>query len=88
MVGQCEHTRVVTGRKTAVDHSRILVSPSRTAHLPGCPHNDESDLSEWGEIQDVPWAWERLGNGEQLGTNAGAVLERPAVVRCRDCEAR
>ncbi|MCK8673955.1 hypothetical protein M1M07_22955 [Rhodococcus sp. HM1] len=72
----------------ATEQGRILVSPRRMAHLPGCGHNDESELSEWGEIRGVPRAWARIGNGEPLETNAGAVLGRPALSRCQDCVSR
>lgn len=66
----------------------MLVSPSNTAHLTGCGHNDESDPSDWGEIIGVSRAWERLGRGETIATNGGAVVGRPAKQRCRDCENR
>lgn len=63
--------------------------------LYGCADNDESELSAWGgrEMQDVSQSWVRccavqLANGEQLVPSAGAVLGRPAVDSCRDCEAR
>jgi len=84
VVGQCEHTRPLAA-PPRVDSARILVSPQLMAHLPGCGHNDESDLSRWGEIRGVSQAWERIGNGDVLETNAGAVLGRPARSRCQDC---
>lgn len=79
IVGECEHTRVRSGRTKTADNTVILVSPSRTAHIHGCHHNDETELSNWGE-------WTRLGNGEKFTTNAGAILGRLAEHRCSDCE--
>lgn len=84
IVGQCTHARVTPRPTLTGEQGLVLVSPSRIAHLPGCSHNDESALSGWGEIRGIPNAWVRLGNGEKLETNSGAV-NRPVSRRCRDC---
>lgn len=85
IVGQCTHTRVAPRPALTGEQGLVLVSPNRTAHLPGCSHNDESELSGWGEIRGIPNAWVRLGNGEKLETNSGAAVNRPVSRRCRDC---
>jgi hypothetical protein len=71
-----------------VDAGRILVSPAALAHLEGCSHKDDLDMSRWGEIVGVPRAWERLGTGEAVATNAGARIGIVARGRCKDCENR
>lgn len=84
-VGQCEHTRPALARSRP-DHSNVvLLSPRNVAHLTGCSHNDESNLVGWGEIRDVPRAWERIGRGEVLKATGGENLGREARSRCLDC---
>jgi hypothetical protein len=63
----------------------ILISPAGIAHLPGCPHKGrDPDYIRWATL-NLPRAWERLGNGEQL-TAIG--VHRPGLAaksRCRNC---
>ncbi|WP_430335220.1 hypothetical protein [Rhodococcus sp. ACT016] len=79
------HTRVARRPTLTGDHGLVLVGPSRIAHLPGCSHDDETELAGWGEIRGIPNAWVRLGNGEALVTNSGDVVNRPTSRRCRHC---
>ena len=65
---QCEHgyadRQAAMARPSPVN--LVLVSPTNTAHFPGCPHKgDDGDLSDWGEIL-ITNAWERLGNADTI----------------------
>ncbi len=63
------------------------MSPRTIAHLEGCAHKgDDPDFDRWGEILDEPNAWERLGAGEQIASNAGSRKDLVATARCKDCE--
>ncbi|WP_344678972.1 hypothetical protein [Saccharopolyspora taberi] len=83
-VGQCPHTRPAQPAPSRAHH-QILVSPSGTAHVPGCMHNTESRFDEWGEIRDVPNAWERIKTGQAIQANAGADRSRVATKVCSTC---
>ncbi|WP_143012998.1 hypothetical protein [Actinopolyspora mzabensis] len=87
-VGQCEHTRKPKPAGQPAP-ALILISPAGMAHIPGCFHKgDDPDYSDWGEIRDVPRAWERIGNGDVIAANAGANVELRANQRCKDCDNR
>lgn len=80
------------GRERAIRqaaHSRvkaeIQVSPRNIAHFAGCLHKgNDKDFTGWGFIRDVNDAWARLGNGEQIATNAR--VDRLVSSRCMTCE--
>jgi hypothetical protein len=73
----CEHGLVEKRRNAAARADGLLISPNGIAHFSGCPHKgDDRDYSRWAEL-NVPRAWERLGNGEQLQATG-----RPASQRC------
>ncbi len=62
----CEHGLAERRRNAAATASGLLISPNGVAHFAGCPHKgDHQDYRRWAEL-NVPRAWERLGNGEQL----------------------
>lgn len=64
---------------------QLLISPSGMAHFPGCPDKgDDPDYSRWATL-DVPRAWERLGNGEQLAATSGKPPDLVAKSRSQDC---
>ncbi|GAA2783865.1 hypothetical protein GCM10010470_17370 [Saccharopolyspora taberi] len=48
-------------------------------------HNTESRFDEWGEIRDVPNAWERIKTGQAIQANAGADRSRVATKVCSTC---
>jgi len=81
----CEHGRAEERAHADTAVRQLLISPNGIAHFPGCPHKgDHSDYSRWATLE-LPRAWERLGNGEQLEATGG---QRPGLVartRCRDC---
>jgi hypothetical protein len=81
----CEHgLRKKRGAATAAA-GKLLISRNGVAHFPGCPHKgDHPDYSRWAEL-DMPRAWERLGNGEQLQATGGERLALVARSRCDDC---
>ena len=88
LTGQCEHTRAAPVRRAPV-HDLILISPASHAHLPGCQHNDDSDIARyWGEISGDPGAWERIRNGIPVPANGGANRALVAKRLCSDCVAR
>lgn len=75
------------GRDAATSSAatELLISPRGVAHLPGCWHKgDDPDFSRWAML-DVPGAWERLGNGEQLSATGGQRPDLVARSRCEDC---
>jgi hypothetical protein len=65
---------------------RVAIAPSKIAHLEGgCGHKEDNDFTRWGYLDDVPDAWQRLGNGERLQSTSGANLV--AMKRCKHCVA-
>ena len=71
----CEHGLVERRTHAAAIARQLLISPNGMAHVPGCPHKgDDRDYSQWAEL-DMPRAWERLGNGEQLEATGGGASE-------------
>ena len=83
----CEHGLADRRQLKAKQISTLWISPTNTAHFPGCPHKgDDPDFSRWGEL-DVENAWTRLGNGEHLRATGGARADRIATSRCEDCVA-
>ena len=81
----CVHGLAERRATASVGVTSLLISPRGMAHFPGCPHKgDDPDYSDWAEL-DVPRAWERLGNGEQLRATGGARPDRVASARCEDC---
>lgn len=81
----CEHGLAEKRRNAAARVSGLLISPNGIAHFPGCPHKgDDRDYSRWAEL-NVPRAWERLGNGEQLQATGGRRPGLTATDRCKDC---
>jgi hypothetical protein len=55
------------------------------AHFPGCSHKgDDPNFRNWGTL-DVPQAWQRLGNGEQLRATGGEHSDLVAISRCQTC---
>lgn len=81
----CGHGLAERRRAATVVAGELLISPNGVAHFLGCPHKgDDPDYSRWAKL-NMPRAWERLGNGEQLQATGG---ERPDLVarsRCQDC---
>jgi hypothetical protein len=82
----CEHGLADRRESGAKQVRKLLISPTNTAHFPGCPHKDDPDFSQWGAL-DVENAWTRLGNGEHLAATGGARADRIATRRCDDCVA-
>lgn len=83
----CEHGLAEKRRNAAAGASGLLISPSGIAHFSGCPHKgDDRDYSRWAAL-NVPRAWERLGNGEQLQATGGRRPGLTATDRCRDWSA-
>lgn len=81
----CEHGLAEKRRNAAARASGLLISPNGIAHFSGCPHKgDDRDYSRWAEL-NVPRAWERLGNGEQLQVTLGRRPGLTATDRCKDC---
>lgn len=81
----CEHGLAEKRRAAAVTAGELLISPNGVAHFPGCPHKGEHpDYSRWAKL-DLPRAWERLGNGEQLHATGGQRPDLIAESRCGDC---
>jgi len=72
--GQLLRIAPVGGTASAVQQ------PRRAEHECSGTHRQH----EWGFIRGVKDAWTRLGNGEQLRTNAG--VDRLATFRCMTCE--
>ncbi|MGY1812856.1 hypothetical protein [Blastococcus sp. SYSU D00820] len=82
----CVHGKQATDAARAARVEWLEVSPARVAHYPGCPHKDDTDFTRWGRIeQQAPRAWERIGNGATVASDAGARVGLEAVSRCRDC---
>jgi hypothetical protein len=80
----CEHG-LQARRELSSQSGVLLISPSNQAHFPGCPHKGgDEDYSQWAEL-DVPNAWDRLRNGEQLSATGGSRIDRVATSRCLDC---
>jgi hypothetical protein len=81
----CEHGLAERRRAASASASTLLISPTSMAHFPQCPHKgDDPDYSLWAEL-DMPRAWERLGNGEQLPATGGSRRELVAIARYQDC---
>jgi hypothetical protein len=81
----CEHGLADRRRKAAAAANGLLISPNGVAHFAGCPHKgDHQDYRRWAEL-NVPRAWERLGNGEQLPATSGQSPSLTATDRCKDC---
>jgi hypothetical protein len=81
----CEHGLAERRRNAAATVTGLLISPSSIAHFAGCPHRgDHEDDGRWAELS-MPRAWERLGNGEQLGATGGRNPGLTATDRCKDC---
>jgi len=79
----CQHG--LDDKRPRAATGELLISPNGMAHLPGCPHKgDDPDFSGWAEL-NLPDAWQRLGNGEQLQATGGQRLDLVAKSRCRDC---
>ena len=80
----CKH-----GAKTASDArvaaaTVIQVSPTGTAHFPGCFHKGtDPDFSKWGEIEGEG-IWLRLANRERVPVTSG-VRRLVAQRRCDHC---
>lgn len=82
----CEHGLRERRRAATAAVGTLLISPRGVAHYPGCPHKrGDPDYSRWAEL-DVPHAWERLGNVEQLHATGGQRPELVAKSRCPDCD--
>ena len=81
----CEHGLGERRRAATASAGELRISPRGMAHFPGCSHKgDDQDYTRWATL-DLPRAWERLGNGEQLQATGG---DRPVLVarsRCQDC---
>ena len=75
----------VPDQPTTLCALELLISPRGVAHFPGCPHKgSHPDYTRWATLS-LPWAWERLGNGEELQATGG---QRPGLVArspCPDC---
>lgn len=81
----CEHGLTDRRRRAATGATGLLISPNGIAHFSGCPHKgDHQDYRRWAQL-DVPRAWERLGNGEQLRATGGQSPTLTARDRCQDC---
>jgi hypothetical protein len=81
----CPHGLADRRRAATEIASELLISPAGMAHFPGCPHKgDDLDYRRWAEL-DMPRAWERLGNGEQLQATGGERPDLVARLRCQDC---
>jgi hypothetical protein len=83
----CEHGLAQRRESATARVTRLLISPNRVAHFPGCFHKgDHEDYSRWAELE-TPRAWERLGNGERLAATGGLRPDLVAESRCPDCDA-
>jgi hypothetical protein len=82
--GHADRVKTETARRTDTGAGVPLlwISPARMAHFPGCMHKDDDDFTRWGTLE-VPRAWERLANGEELATTGGASVI--ANSRCSTC---
>jgi hypothetical protein len=81
----CEHGLAERRRYAAAIVPKLLISPNGMAHFPGCPHKGgDPDYDRWAEL-DMPRAWERLGNAEQLPATGGKSPSLIATTRCQDC---
>lgn len=70
--------------------SAIIVSPAGNAHLPGCDHLSDSEISPpkfgWVASPD-PHTWSRISESEPLRATQGNT-DRVAIRRCQTCDAR
>lgn len=85
LLDHCPHGATAARNDRMASSRLVLVSPTGTAHFPGCYHKgDDPDFSQWGEI-DGPGIWQRLGNGDKIPVTGGSNMRLVARGRCEHC---
>ena len=83
-LSNCIHGAKAAGAERVAAATVIQVSPTGTAHFPGCSHQgDDPDYSKWGEIEG-PGIWRRLANKEHVPVTTGRKT-LSAKRRCDHC---
>lgn len=81
----CTHGRKAAGDARLAAATLIQVSPTGTAHFPGCSHKgDDPDFSKWGEIEGTG-TWQRLANKEEVPATTDGRRKLVAKRRCEHC---
>jgi hypothetical protein len=80
----CTHGAKAAGAERVAAAKVIEVSPTGTAHFPGCSHKGaDPDFSKWGEIEG-DGIWQRLANKELVPITSGG-RKLTAKRRCDHC---